>query len=242
MSVGGRRFDAVIFDLDGTLLVDDEHSAVVAACDELATLHPAIDAEALVAANADAWREYWPAVGDDWMLGRIANSEAVSSETWSRSLARIGVANPAVLADLVRLHSLAMTRHRHPVDGAQAVIDAARATGAKLGIVTNGALDMQTRKLAELGFLDQFDVVTTSGGAGVMKPDARIFILTLEALGVPASRALHIGDNLVSDVGGAKAAGLSAVWINLHGVDPDAGVAAPDHEVRALADAAALLG
>ena len=50
------------------------------------------------------------------------------------------------------------------------------------------------------------------------KPDAAIFTLTLDALGVAAEEALFVGDNQVADVGGSRDAGLTAVWIDRRGV------------------------
>ena len=239
---GARRFDAVIFDLDDTLRVDDNgRAAVLETCAELAAAHPEIDAGALASANAAVWAEFWPTVADDWMVGRIADSRPLSEQAWTRALADLGIHDPAIAAEAVERHILAVTRTMRFMDGAAELLDAVQATGAKLAIITNGAVDVQTDKLRDLGILDRFDVVTTSGGAGIAKPEAAIFELTLDALGVAADRAVHIGDNLMADVGGAKAAGLSAVWINLHGASPSDGYPVPDFEVRSVGEIAALL-
>ena len=241
MRAGARRFDAVIFDLDGTLLVDDNLTAVVETCAELATAHPDIDAESLAKANAAAWRDYWPLVGDDWMLGKFPDSSVLSREAWTRALAHVGASDPTIVEDAVARFARSVSRNLRLMHGAREAIDAAVATGAKLAVITNGAVDTQTGKLHDLGILDRFDVVTTSAGAGVMKPDPRIFELALEALGARADRAVHIGDNLHADVGGANAAGLSAIWLNENAAAREVSDPAPDHEVRSLGEIPPLL-
>ncbi|WP_461472627.1 HAD family hydrolase [Microbacterium sp. HJ5] len=37
--------------------------------------------------------------------------------------------------------------------------------------------------------------------------------------GKPATVAVHVGDNQLADVGGARNAGLTAVWVDRHGGD-----------------------
>lgn len=236
-----RRFDAVIFDLDGTLLVDDHAVAIHETCDELARAHPEIDASALKAANAEAWQEAWSALGEDWMLGRLPSSQLLPETVWSSALAEVGIVDPAIVEEALKRHESAETRHLRLIDGAVELLDAAHATGAKLAVITNGAVDVQTNKLRDTGILDRFDVVTTSGAAGVLKPDVGIFALALAALGVAADRAVHIGDNILNDVGGAKAAGLSAVWFNANDASPEVSGPAPDHEVESLGSIPRLL-
>ncbi len=43
------------------------------------------------------------------------------------------------------------------------------------------------------------------------KPHPRIFETALAALGVPAARALHVGDRKLDDVEGAEAVGMRAL-------------------------------
>jgi putative hydrolase of the HAD superfamily len=62
--------------------------------------------------------------------------------------------------------------------------------------------------LEALGLDGFFAGVVTSGGAGVAKPDPRIFAPALEILGLPAAQVAHLGDEDV-DRDGADAAGLA---------------------------------
>ena len=58
------------------------------------------------------------------------------------------------------------------------------------------------------------------------KPDAAIFAQALAALGARAADALHAGDDLAADVGGARAAGIAAVLVARDGGAPPEGVRA----------------
>ena len=55
----------------------------------------------------------------------------------------------------------------------------------------------------------------TSAEEGVGKPGAEIFLRALARLGdVPATDAMHVGDDVASDARGAQAAGIAAVLVD----------------------------
>ena len=87
-----------------------------------------------------------------------------------------------------------------------------RAAGLKLGLITNGSLRMQSRKIECLALAAQFDSILISAAEGVSKPDPEIFHRALERLNVQPSRAVFVGDHPEVDVAGARAAGLYAIW------------------------------
>ena len=86
-----------------------------------------------------------------------------------------------------------------------------------------------------------FDVIVISGEVGVAKPDAAIFGFALEKLAVSADEAWFIGDSLHTDMAGAKAARLTAVWLNRHGSKRKAGDPEPDLEIASLPELFAAL-
>jgi len=88
-----------------------------------------------------------------------------------------------------------------------------------LGVVTNGEGEPQRAKLAAIGVADRFAVVVASGEAGVAKPDAAIFALACEQLGVEPDRTAHVGDRLDLDARAASAAGLHGIWLDRHGTE-----------------------
>lgn len=90
-----------------------------------------------------------------------------------------------------------------------AVLAELRARGFKLAVISNWD-ERLPAVLAGLDLFEAFDAVVTSGDARVEKPDRRIFDHALSLLGIPAERALHVGDREVEDCEGALAAGMSA--------------------------------
>jgi putative hydrolase of the HAD superfamily len=60
----------------------------------------------------------------------------------------------------------------------------------------------------------RFDLVVASLEEGFEKPDPRIFIQTLEKLGVRPENAAHVGDDPTDDLNGARAVGMRAVLID----------------------------
>jgi putative hydrolase of the HAD superfamily len=109
-------------------------------------------------------------------------------------------------------------------DGLQAVAD----TGVRLGIVSN-ADGVMAARLDELEILQvgpgmgvQVDCVIDSGAVGVMKPDARIFRLALEAMAIDADEAWYIGDMPAIDIVGARRAGLRPFIMDPLGLHKDA--------------------
>lgn len=120
------------------------------------------------------------------------------------------------------------------------VVEAVREV-ATVGLITNGPTDIQGPKIELLGIGDLFEVTLISETVGYWKPDPRIFEMALDELGVERDSAVYIGDNPHHDVAGARAAGLTAVWMN-RGGQPWPGDEPPDYEVRDLYEFAASLG
>jgi putative hydrolase of the HAD superfamily len=79
-----------------------------------------------------------------------------------------------------------------------------------------------------MGVAERLDAAVFSSEVGKRKPHAAIFERALEAVGVQPERALFVGDQLVADVGGARAVGMTtvqALWFraddNPNGPEPD---------------------
>ncbi|HEY7185209.1 MAG TPA: HAD family hydrolase [Vicinamibacterales bacterium] len=83
-----------------------------------------------------------------------------------------------------------------------------------LGVITNGTDRQQRGKLERMGIADRFAVVVTSETAGLGKPDPRIFVQAAARLNTPAEACVHVGDDWMRDVEGARSAGFRAVWLD----------------------------
>ncbi|MEN6462631.1 MAG: HAD family hydrolase [Syntrophomonas sp.] len=76
-----------------------------------------------------------------------------------------------------------------------------------------------------------FKMMVFSDEVGWAKPNVNIFRYTLEGIKVENSKAAHIGDDPITDIIGAKKAGMKAVWLA-----PNANWAVPecDYHVRSV--------
>lgn len=108
-----------------------------------------------------------------------------------------------------------------------------RDKGYRLAVVSN--FDSRLPGILRAVGIDAFmDAIIYSSRAGSAKPDPAIFQQALDALGIAPEQALHVGDSVEADVGGAKAAGLKALLISRGRVP----VAGSEQVIRSLADLA----
>ena len=97
-----------------------------------------------------------------------------------------------------------------------------RAAGLRLGVVSNW--DTRLPAILEgVGLTPHFDVITVSALEGVEKPHPEIFARTVERLGVPPDRVVHVGDSPREDYGGAETAGLVPLLVDRPGLFGDDG-------------------
>lgn len=226
---------AVCFDLDGTLLRDEHIDDVVReAAREAAGEHglgPRFVEHAVAALHA-----HWFGPGERALLSTVP-TDGLPVDVWAAVLAAHGAPDPAaaprVYARQIELEAAAARLY----DESREVLTAVRRLGLRTAVITNGPSALQRGKLATVG-LDGFDAVVVSGEVGHRKPEREIFALALRELGVAPAEALHVGDNQAADVGGARGAGLVAVWINRNGADA---ASEPHHTVSDLRELPALL-
>lgn len=99
-------------------------------------------------------------------------------------------------------------------EGAHEVLRHYRDRGLMLGLVTNGAAEVQRMKIERFELGQYFDHVQIEEEAGFGKPDGRAYVTTMEALGVAPEHAQMTGDDLVWDVLSPQRLGMRAVWFN----------------------------
>jgi putative hydrolase of the HAD superfamily len=102
--------------------------------------------------------------------------------------------------------------------GALETVDALRARGLRLAIVSNmpwGAPRAPwEEEVGRLGLLPRIPTFLTCRDVGWRKPDRRIFDLAAARVGVPAAECLFVGDEPVWDYDGAAGAGMQPVLID----------------------------
>lgn len=85
-----------------------------------------------------------------------------------------------------------------------------KAEGLKMAMLTNNVREWEPLWRSMLPVDEIFEEVVDSAFVGCRKPEARIYELTLERIGMPAEACLFI-DDLHTNFEGAKAVGMNAV-------------------------------
>ncbi|MFF4086363.1 HAD family hydrolase [Streptomyces nigra] len=94
-------------------------------------------------------------------------------------------------------------------------LDELRAAGWRVGVATNGAMDIQNAKLRATGISERVDGVFVSEEADARKPQTRHFALAAARCGTMLyDGGWMVGDNPVNDIGGGRCAGLRTIWIS----------------------------
>ncbi|MBI4895176.1 MAG: HAD-IA family hydrolase [Candidatus Aenigmarchaeota archaeon] len=80
-----------------------------------------------------------------------------------------------------------------------------------LGLITDGTVDRQKRKLSALKLQNSFDVIIFTKEIGHPKPSHKPFLQALYKLGVKPENTFYIGDNPIVDFEGSKKVGMHTI-------------------------------
>jgi putative hydrolase of the HAD superfamily len=197
----GKRFDAVSFDVGGTLLeVWPSVGAVYA--ETAAEAGFAVSAPGVLQERfGAAWRGAQP----------FDHGEA----GW-RSLVGAVFAPDLAPGAIDRLFPVLYRRFAGPgpfrvFPEVPAVLTRLRRAGFRLLVVSNWDRRLHPL-LRSLGLREAFELVLASAEEGVHKPDARLFERAAGRLGIGGSRIVHVGDGVHEDADGARGAGWGS-WL-----------------------------
>lgn len=188
---------AVIFDLDGTLF--DRDTSV----------------KRLVEAQHDAFASSLAQVAKPVFVARFMELDArgyVPKDVVYQRLVEEFALRDVEAAELTAYFFGHYHYHCVPFPGLLELLVDLRGQGLLLGLITNGGAAHQQNTIRALGIESYFSVVLISGEEGIKKPDPAIFLRAVERFGVHAEECLFVGDHPVTDVAGARNAGLKGIW------------------------------
>ncbi|MCW5938174.1 MAG: HAD-IA family hydrolase [Fimbriimonadaceae bacterium] len=143
---------------------------------------------------------FWRRLTEDW----------AASQGWSPDFVE-----PLLAEAHRRLYSDDSTVFR-VFDDVVPCLEALQQAEVRLCVVSNWDVSLE-RTLNCFGLRHFFEAVVASMVVGVEKPDPAIFHIAAKAMGCPASSMVHIGDNPVDDLMGAKNAGAKGLVIDRRG-------------------------
>ena len=231
---------AMLIDMDDTILSAYGrpdiawNSITTEFASELAPLSP----QQVAAAIVDSGRKFWAAAEAEWRL-KLAEARHEVVRRGFSALAAAGHATPS--KDLAMRLADRFTADREEqmfvFPGAHDAIDALRAHGVKLALLTNGAAGPQRAKVERFALTHRFDHIQIEGEHGFGKPDERAYLHAMQALDVTAPETWMIGDNLEWEVEAPQRLGIYAIWMDAHGKGlPAKSPVRPDRIIRSLTE------
>jgi putative hydrolase of the HAD superfamily len=155
---------------------------------------------------------------------RLAINDAAAARTYRRAYAlEAGVPLDRLddaIAALARL--TATTGHwTRPIPGAREALEAVRAAGLPIVVVSNTERGDAADQIARAGICQvgpgpgvPVVAVIDSAILGRAKPDPAMFEAALAVVDVPAAAAVHVGDSLLADVRGAASVGIEPIHLD----------------------------
>jgi HAD superfamily hydrolase (TIGR01509 family) len=213
---------AVLFDLFDTLVVVEESqlprlrisgqwlgSTLPVILKELHNEAPAVEEGEILSAIATV-RSAPP-------QARPANRELAEHAFFTAMLLCLRVPDPdeSLARRLASLQMGAIIAACRPREGGAQLLAELSCRGIRTAVVTNLAhAESATALVSIAGKGHRFDAVVTSIEVGYCKPDSRMFDAALRQLGVSGQDTLHVGDDPLGDVVGARRSGICPIWLN----------------------------
>jgi putative hydrolase of the HAD superfamily len=200
----------VIFDMDGTLI---KHTWRL---NQLTETLFARFADKLAPVTHDEFFDcFWPRNEDMWymMVDGVLDGNTAAKYSYINTL-RALKKDTSLAEAMVNCWNELVLEEALPFEDTLRVLEAVRARYTT-GILTNGFTTLQRGKIKRHGLDTRVDFTLVSEEAGYHKPDKRLFLAALNLVGdVSPEQALYVGDNLIADIRGAQAAGMTPVFIS----------------------------
>ena len=196
-----KAYEWILFDADETLFHFDAFSGLQLMFTQFGVEFSPQDYQEYQMINKPLWTDY--------QNGAISAQQLQHRrfDLWSNKL-RI------TPDELNSAFMMAMAEICAPIDGAVNLLNALK-DRAKLGIITNGFIELQQVRLERTGLREHFELLVISEEVGVAKPHRDIFEHALTLMGSPRrENVLMVGDNPDSDILGGINAGLDTCWLN----------------------------
>lgn len=225
----GRGYKCIFFDLDHTLW-DYECNAR----ETLQELHASFELGKRGVDFADFHRRFTEVNAGLWEQydrGIIAN-DVIRTQRFKRVLEHFYIDDDNLNEQLSHEYLYGCPKKAKLVPHAKEILDYLSGNYA-LTVVTNGFEEIQAVKLSSGNITHYFDHVITSQKAGHKKPAREIFEYALSVNNMECHDVIMIGDNLITDIGGARNASIDTVFYNPGAISHQEEVS---HEIRCLSE------
>lgn len=239
MSATPRLPRAMLIDMDDTILSAYGRPEIAwnRIADEFAGEFGPLLPQQVAASVLTYARQFWTTAEPVWRL-KLAEARRLTVKGGFAALAAKGHPLSDDLAVRVADRFTAYREEEMFVfPGAHDAIDALKARGIKLALVTNGAADTQRAKVERFELAHRFDHIQIEGEHGFGKPEERAYLHAMQTLDVTAADTWMIGDNLEWEVEAPQRLGIYSIWMDVHGDGlPAESPITPDRIIRSLSE------
>ena len=227
------NISAISFDVDATLIDTDQviMRSMQSVRDELIKCVPGGRAQGLTVERMWYIRDQ----EEKGFTGNLRDYDKIRRRSFIKMLDHVGYTGPDIST---RLNEVYLKLRYEDIEPYEDVVPALNVLGPhfKLGLLSNG-----NNYPEYFGLAERFDFAVYAQDIGIEKPDPRTFQIATRRAGCDPDQLLHVGDSLETDVEGAKAVGVRAVWLNREGKPNESGTK-PDYEIALLTELPELLG
>lgn len=206
-----QQYKHLFFDLDHTLWDFDTNTREVLG-DIYTQMQLAKYGVRSVEAVLDQFHLVNKVLWDQYNKGMI-DKEFIRANRFLRVLQNLGVNDPKLCKEVGDYFLDHNPRRGNVIEGALDILEYLRSRYV-LHILTNGFDTIQEIKMQTSGLSPFFSELITSESSGFRKPHRGFFDFSLRQTGSQAGEVIMIGDNLETDIKGARGAGIDQVYFN----------------------------
>jgi len=200
------KYEAVIFDLFGTLVDNIDYEEYMKILRQVASI---------LAVLFDDFMRLWSETSRQRSLGAFTTIE----DNFKYICEKMGVDHAGTQIKLATgLRNDFIAHSMEPQPDAEDVLSRLKLQGLKLGLISNCTPETPVF-WEKLPFARLFDVTVFSCLAGMQKPEPGIYELVVKQLSVKPENCLYVGDGNGRELSGAKDAGMQPVLIRHAGED-----------------------
>jgi putative hydrolase of the HAD superfamily len=158
---------------------------------------------------------------------------AQSRETWTALLQPLGIDNPMAALRAGTTYERRRMEESKPLPEIRKFLEIVKRSH-RLYILAEGSVAHQRQALRRMRLDEAVHGVFFEEELGLRRPDVALFHKLLELADVRPEDAVFAGDDPVTDLPGAKAAGLFTIWRKTDSADRRTGPTAPDFELESF--------
>ncbi len=137
--------------------------------------------------------------------------EKVFKKLFTQKGVKVTKAQVMFVAEAFRCYS---TKYIKLYDGVIDLLDTLKAKGKKIYLLSNAQRSFTENELNMFGLADYFDGICISSDEECSKPDTNYYKILFDRYGLKKSESIMIGNDYISDIGGADDFGIDSLYIH----------------------------